>query len=101
LRRLALQHRKTTGDVFDGEAVLNGHMLAMLAGVLVTGSFLSNAYYPLTYMALGIAAAALLGSPFRDQLETSLRGGAAPPVVSAGPQPERTRGVTRLPRRPK
>lgn len=45
------------------EATLAGHMMAMLAGVLVTGSFLSNAYYPLMYMALGLAAATLLGSP--------------------------------------
>ena len=50
------------------EEVLAGHMLAMLAGVLVTGTFLSNAYYPLMYMALGIAAAALLGSPLSDSL---------------------------------
>jgi drug/metabolite transporter (DMT)-like permease len=45
------------------EEILTGHMLAMLAGVLVTGTFLSNAYYPLMYMSLGIAAAALIGSP--------------------------------------
>ena len=41
-----------------------GHMLAMLAGVLMTGTFLSNAYTPLMYMALGMCAATLLGSPF-------------------------------------
>jgi hypothetical protein len=34
--------------------------------VLVTGSFLSNAYYPLMYMALGMAAATMLGSPLND-----------------------------------
>lgn len=45
------------------EAILSGHMLALMAGVLVTGSFLSNAYYPLMYMALGLAGATLLGAP--------------------------------------
>jgi O-antigen ligase len=48
------------------EEVLAGHMLAVLAGVLVTGSFLSNAYYPMMYMALGMAGATLLGSPLAD-----------------------------------
>jgi hypothetical protein len=45
------------------EATLAGHVLATLAATLVTGSFLSNAYYPLTYMALGLAAATTLGYP--------------------------------------
>ena len=45
------------------EEILAGHMLAVMAGVLVTGSFLSNAYYPLMYMSLGLAAAVLIGSP--------------------------------------
>ena len=49
------------------EAILSGHMLALLAGCLVTGSFLSNAYYALTYMALGLGAATLLGSPLPDE----------------------------------
>jgi hypothetical protein len=48
------------------EEILAGHMLAVLAGVLVTGSFLSNAYYPMMYMALGMAGATLLGSPLAD-----------------------------------
>lgn len=52
------------------EEALAGHMLAMLTGVLVTGTFLSNAYYPLTYMALGLAGATLLGSPLTKQLPT-------------------------------
>ena len=50
------------------EEILAGHVLAMLAGVLVTGSFLSNAYYPLMYMALGMAGATLLGSPLTEHL---------------------------------
>lgn len=100
LRQLALSQRKTTGDIPDGEAVLHGHMLAMLAGLLVTGSFLSNAYYPLTYMALGIAGAALLGSPFREQLE-GVASGASTKAPSPEPVPGNTRGVTRLRRRAK
>jgi hypothetical protein len=47
----------------DDEGVLAGYMLALLAGVLVSASFLSNAYYPLLYMSLGIVAAVLLGNP--------------------------------------
>ncbi len=35
------------------EAVLAGHMMAMMAAALMTGTFLSNAYYPMMYMALG------------------------------------------------
>lgn len=100
LRKLALNARTTPGDLGDREAVLHGHALAMLAGVLVTGSFLSNAYYPLTYMALGIAGAALLGSPFREQLEGIVNGGGALAPAPEQP-PGNTRGVTRLRRRPK
>src|SRR5690606_16043849 len=33
----------------ESEAALSGHIIAMMAGCLVTGTFLSNAYYPLTY----------------------------------------------------
>lgn len=65
-RKLALANRRAPGDPMDKEAILLGHVMAMLTGTLVTGSFLSNAYYPLTYMSLGIAAAALLGSPLRE-----------------------------------
>jgi hypothetical protein len=50
------------------EETLAGHMVAMLAGVLVTGTFLSNAYYPLMYMALGFAAATLIGTPLPDDV---------------------------------
>ncbi len=57
-----LRHRIGSGSAVDrADAILAGHMLAALAGMLVTGSFLSNAYYPLTYMILGLASAALLG----------------------------------------
>jgi hypothetical protein len=48
------------------EGILAGHVLAMLAATLVTGSFLSNAYHPMTYMAYGLAGAVLLGSPLPD-----------------------------------
>ncbi len=63
MRRAAASARHTMMDAAARE-VQAGHMLALLAGVLVTGTFLSNAYYPMMYMALGMAAATLLGSPF-------------------------------------
>jgi hypothetical protein len=64
-RRIALAHvGRRGGERAEAEATLAGHVLAMLAATLVTGSFLSNAYYPLMYMALGIAAATVLGFPF-------------------------------------
>jgi len=66
------------------EGILAGHMLAVLAGVLVTGSFLSNAYYPMMYMALGMAGATLLGSPLADvQMAT--------PALPAAPGHPRSR----------
>lgn len=75
LRRRAAQ---LVGDmVARDEAILAGHMLAMLAGLLVTGSFLSNAYYPLMYMGLGLGAATLLGRP--PQLEEAKAPDPAPP----------------------
>ena len=68
-------------------------MMAMMAGTLVTGSFLSNAYYPLMYMMLGIAAASLLGSPFGPQAATveSIRGKLAGLVAAQPRQPLRGR----------
>lgn len=65
MRREALAHRHTTPHAGEYETQA-GHMLAMLTGVLVTGSFLSNAYYPMMYMALGMCGATLLGSPFAE-----------------------------------
>lgn len=47
----------------DSEAWLAGCGTAMLAGTMTTGFFLSNAYYGLMYMVLGVAAAILLGYP--------------------------------------
>ncbi|HET9065633.1 MAG TPA: O-antigen ligase family protein [Gemmatimonadales bacterium] len=81
-RKAALARRRLAGDVMDKEAILFGHVMAMLTGTLVTGSFLSNAYYPLTYMSLGIAAAALLGSPLRDLLANEQEAGLSAPTSS-------------------
>lgn len=86
LRKTAVRLGGTHPAAKD-EEVLAGHMLAMLAGLLVTGTFLSNAYYALTYMGLGLGAAVLLGSPFADLPDAPK----AEPVVPAG------RGV--MPRR--
>lgn len=68
-RAFAVKARQVAGKLASSEAALNGHMVAVLAGCFATGSFLSNAYYPLTYMALGLAAAALLGNPLRGLAE--------------------------------
>lgn len=86
LRRAALASVDNTAASRD-EAVLAGHLLAMMAGTLTTATFLSNAYYPLTYMALGLCAAALLGT----QVEM------AEPVAAA-PTPDLSEGGA-LPRR--
>lgn len=94
LRRTALGLRRAHGDPADQEAVLNGHVLAMLAGTLVTGSFLSNAYYPLTYMAFGIAGAVILGTPFRE----AATDGTSVPAPSTKPASS-SPGVVRLRRR--
>jgi hypothetical protein len=64
-RRLGLAQHVPHKIPGEREATLAGHVLATLAATLVTGSFLSNAYYPLMYMSLGIAAAVLVGSPFQ------------------------------------
>ncbi len=41
---------------------MTGHVLAMMVACWVTGFFLSNAYYPITYMALGTGSAIILGT---------------------------------------
>lgn len=108
-RTIAMSLPATHRKLGESESVLSGHMMAMMAGTLVTGSFLSNAYYPLMYMMLGIAAASLIGSPFGPQAtepgiiskhfaKKDQATGAPPPgqpVPATGPQ----RGVTRLSRR--
>ncbi len=63
LRKVAVAARGSNPEAALYE-IQAGHMLALITGVLVTGSFLSNAYYPMMYMTLGMAAATLLGSPF-------------------------------------
>jgi hypothetical protein len=70
------------------EDTLIGHMLAMMAGVLVTGTFLSNAYYPLMYMALGLAAATLLGTPLPEEIDAAV---VSPSVAPTGAAHRRVR----------
>ena len=73
------------------EEVLAGHMLALTAGVLVSASFLSNAYYPLLYMSLGLVAAVLLGNRLpATELQTS-----APSPSEPGPPRRRLRTFPR------
>ncbi len=80
-RAAAARARLSNNPVAATQQVQAGHMLAVLAGALVTGTFLSNAYYSMTYMALGLAAATLLGSPFAAPLaDTS----SATPATAVG-----------------
>jgi O-Antigen ligase len=45
----------------DNESIaLTGHIMAMCVACWVTGFFLSNAYYPITYMVIGIGSAVML-----------------------------------------
>lgn len=59
MRADAILRRKRGNPDARADGTLAGHVLAMLVGMSITGSFLSNAYYPLTYMGWGIAAAVL------------------------------------------
>jgi Na+/H+ antiporter NhaD/arsenite permease-like protein len=90
-RRQALAMQHTAGKLAIQEATLSGHILAMLAATLVTGSFLSNAYYPLTYMALGLAGAALLGYPLGTSASTPPAPTPPPKTSHGSPAPTRRR----------
>lgn len=74
---VALQRRIGTPAVRERD--LAGHVLAAMVGTLVTGSFLSNAYYPLMYMSLGIAAAVALGFPLTTDPAAGVTGADATP----------------------
>ncbi len=82
---------RTQHPAAKDEEVLTGHMLAVLAGVLVTGTFLSNAYYPLMYMSLGMAAAVLIGSPLAGTVP------AAPPAAASVGHPRARRRLRTFP----
>jgi O-antigen ligase len=71
------------------EEALAAHMIAMLAAVIVADTFLSNAYSPLLYMALGLAATVLLGSPLPEPVATE-------PAASAPAAAPRQRGGRRV-----
>lgn len=93
---LSVQGNRVATETGESEAALSGHLLAMLAGCLVTGTFLSNAYYPLTYMAFGIAAAGLLGTPYAASLSAGPLPPAGPPK-SPPAGPRQGKGAVRLP----
>ena len=73
IRRNAMSRGREGQDL----ATLCGHVLAMLAACWTTGFFLSNAYYPLTFMSIGIASAVVLS---KSEL---MRGALATPVAPA------------------
>jgi O-antigen ligase len=56
------QNALHSGPAGQDTVVLCGHVLAMLAACWTTGFFLSHAYYPLTYMAIGIGSAVVLSA---------------------------------------
>jgi O-antigen ligase len=56
------QNALRSGPAGQDTVVLCGHVLAMLAACWTTGFFLSHAYYPLTYMAIGIGSAVVLSA---------------------------------------
>jgi hypothetical protein len=58
MRRRAMQ----PGSMDTETIALTGHVMATLTGCWVTGFFLSNAYYPLTYMVIGVASAVVLSA---------------------------------------
>jgi hypothetical protein len=56
------QNALHSGPAGQDTVVLCGHVLAMLAACWTTGFFLSNAYHPLTYMAIGVGSAVVLSA---------------------------------------
>jgi hypothetical protein len=81
IRRNAL-HAGANGQY---TVMLTGHMLAMLAASFTTGFFLSQAYYPMTYMTIGICSAIVLSATDAPQLA------AAAPPPATGPAGRRQR----------
>jgi hypothetical protein len=80
LRKTALEWRDRHPAARE-EGSLAGHMLALMAGLLVSSTFLSNAYYPLLYMSLGLSGATLLGTPLRSTVTAPAAGAPGPPAT--------------------
>lgn len=81
IRRNAMHGGKAEKEM----ATLCGHVLATLAACWTTGFFLSNAYYPMTYMAIGIGSAVVF-----SRVEAK---SAAPATAAA--EPAKTAGLRR------
>ncbi|MBA2293063.1 MAG: O-antigen ligase family protein [Gemmatimonadales bacterium] len=64
-RRTAVSLRGRVAGA-EGEAILATMILAAMAGTVVSGFFLAKAYASITTFILGLAAATVLGFPFRD-----------------------------------
>lgn len=75
---LQLRKRAILAGNREDEA-LAGHLVAMMTGLMVTGTFLSNGYNAITYMAVGIAAAALVGTKLPDPPTETIE-----PVINPG-----------------
>ncbi|MEO5824819.1 MAG: O-antigen ligase family protein [Gemmatimonadales bacterium] len=76
-RRTAVSLRGRVAGA-EGEAILATMMLAAMAGTVVSGFFLAKAYASITTFILGLAAATVLGFPFRQ----------AVPIPDKGPPPD-------------
>jgi hypothetical protein len=79
VRKLAVKRGRDGQDT----VALCGHALATLAASFISGFFLSHAYYPLTYMALGLGAAVVLSSA------DALKAAAPEPLAAAASGPRR------------
>lgn len=66
----------------QAEAALASHMLAAVVAAMVTGTFLSVAYAPSTFMVLGLATATVYGFPAPADADAE----AAAPVARSGPE---------------
>ena len=80
---LRIRRNAMHGDAAAKETgTLCGHVLAMLAACWTTGFFLSNAYYPMTYMAIGIGSAIVLSKAEAKDVVVP----AAAPAKAGGPR---------------
>jgi len=103
LGRSLAAYRRRMLSANPTEARTAGLFLAMLAGMLVTGSFLSYAYYPLMYMVLAFAAAVLMGNPWQPvgstvQLRKATLPGSQPAQPTAPVATDRRGQPIRVPR---
>lgn len=79
-------HALNAGRAGQETVALCGHVLAVIAASFTSGFFLSHAYYPLTYMAIGIGSAVVLSAT-----ETIKQAAPVAASVPSGPAGRRRR----------